>query len=155
MFPIIVFAALVASWLTIRWLNALSRPHHTLGVASGQLAKCPDSPNCVSTTSARPDQSMPTIPFTGSAADAMNALKSVIGTMPRSRIITADEHYLHAEFRSRVFGYVDDVEFFIHAANAVIHFRSSSRIGYSDLGANRERMLEIRERFERSRSNAH
>ena len=43
--------------------------------------------------------------------------------------------------------FVDDVEFFVDAQQKVIHFRSASRVGYSDLGANRKRMETIRRAF--------
>ena len=41
----------------------------------------------------------------------------------------------------------DDVEFFFDEADSVIHFRSASRLGYSDLGVNRRRMEGIRTAF--------
>jgi uncharacterized protein (DUF1499 family) len=46
-----------------------------------------------------------------------------------------------------IFRFVDDVEFWIDAKNQVIHFRSASRVGHSDLGANRARMESIRKAF--------
>ena len=45
--------------------------------------------------------------------------------------------------------YVDDVEFYINEKNKIIHFRSASRIGYSDLGVNRKRMEEIVKMFKK------
>ena len=38
---------------------------------------------------------------------------------------------------------IDDIEFYIDEENKIIHFKSASRVGYSDLGANRKRMDEI------------
>jgi uncharacterized protein (DUF1499 family) len=67
--------------------------------------------------------------------------------MPRTTIVTLEEDYIRAEFKSRIFGFVDDVEFWFDDEQKVIHFRSASRVGYSDLGANRKRMEKIRERF--------
>ena len=51
------------------------------------------------------------------------------------------------EVTSKIFGFVDDVEFYLNEPG-VIHFRSASRIGYSDLGVNRERMETIRNTFQ-------
>ena len=78
----------------------------------------------------------------------MERLKVVIGAMPRSKIVTADERYIHAEFSSGLFRFVDDVEFLIDPDTKTIHFRSASRVGRSDLGVNRKRMEEIRQRFD-------
>ena len=55
-----------------------------------------------------------------------------------------DETYLHVEFTSRIFRFVDDVEFVFEDETKTIHFRSASRTGYSDFGVNRNRMEEIR-----------
>jgi uncharacterized protein (DUF1499 family) len=90
---------------------------------------------------------MEPIPFTGAPEEALQKLKELVAGMPRTRILVADDNYLHAEFRSRVFGFVDDVEFLIDAEQRQIHFRSASRVGHSDLGANRKRMEGIRAAF--------
>ena len=45
-------------------------------------------------------------------------------------------------------GFVDDVEFYLKAGateETVIQVRSASRLGYSDMGVNRERVEGIRE----------
>ena len=62
-------------------------------------------------------------------------------------MVVADENFLHVEFRSAVFGFVDDVEFLFDDGNKVIHVRSASRVGYYDFGVNRRRVEELRKRF--------
>lgn len=58
--------------------------------------------------------------------------------------ITKDEPgHIHAEFRSALFGFVDDVTFIFDDNARLIHFRSASRTGYYDFGVNRKRMEEI------------
>ncbi|PZO25782.1 MAG: DUF1499 domain-containing protein, partial [Betaproteobacteria bacterium] len=42
------------------------------------------------------------------------------------------------------FGFVDDVEFRIDQGSGLLHVRSASRVGYSDLDANRKRVEQIR-----------
>jgi uncharacterized protein (DUF1499 family) len=64
--------------------------------------------------------------------------------MPRSRVVTEQADYIHAEFASAVFGFVDDVEFRVDAAAHLIHVRSAARTGYFDLGVNRRRVEDIR-----------
>jgi len=87
---------------------------------------------------------MDPIPFQGSAADALARLQTVLSQRPHVAIVSATGDYLHAEFTSQVFRFVDDVEFLIDEPAHVIHFRSASRIGRSDLGANRARMERLR-----------
>lgn len=129
-------------------MSATSRRPKTLGVRDGRLAACPDSPNCVSTQAEREHQRMDSIPLTIDAAEAVSVLKRVVSAMPRSQVVTVDEHYLHAEFASALFRFVDDIEFFVDAQQRVIHFRSASRVGHSDLGVNRQRMQTIVKQFQ-------
>ncbi|HOW77583.1 MAG TPA: DUF1499 domain-containing protein [Candidatus Competibacteraceae bacterium] len=59
---------------------------------------------------------------------------------------TGRNQYLHVEFRSAVFGFVDDMEFYF-SPPGTIQVRSASRTGYSDFGVNRERVETLRTRF--------
>lgn len=117
--------------------------------ARARLAPCPETPNCVSTQSPPSDQLhyIAPIPFTGAAVDANRRMVDIVRGMPRTSVITAEGDYLHVEFRSRIFRFVDDVEFYFDGTAGLIHFRSAARMGRSDLGVNRRRMEEIRERF--------
>jgi len=125
-----------------------TRPDN-LGVKEGKLASCPDSPNCVSSQSPKSDEEHHIEPLTysSSPSEAMEKLKSVIQTMERTNIVTEDKTYLYAEFASSLMGFVDDVEFYLDESNGVIHVRSASRLGQSDLGVNRKRIEVIREQF--------
>ena len=71
--------------------------------------------------------------------------------MGRTTVVTVQENYIHAEFTSRLFRFVDDVEFCFDDDHKTIHLRSASRTGYSDLGVNRKRIERIRQRFVTSR----
>jgi len=77
----------------------------------------------------------------------MADLKQVLARQKRVTIITANDDYLYAEFRSKWFRFVDDVEFLIET-NGVIQVRSASRVGHSDLGVNRKRIETLRRQFE-------
>ena len=147
---VLVVAALVfLSVLIITTLNMLSKPPNGLGDAK-QLAQCPDTPNCVCSQAERDSQRIPPIAYSGSAAQAIDVLKQIIGEMPRSKLVVEDAGYLHFEFRSFLFRFVDDVELLIDEENSIVHLRSASRVGYSDFGVNRRRMEEIRQRFTHS-----
>jgi len=111
------------------------------------LAPCPDSPNCVSTKSKDPDHAMAPLPYLKSGQESMDRLVDIVREMKRATIISATPSYLHVEFRSALFRFVDDVEFVLEDSARLIHFRSASRTGYYDFGVNRKRMKEISDRY--------
>ena len=108
------------------------------------LAPCPSSPNCVSTLAQDEGHRIEPIRYRKSHAEAKEALKEIIRSLPRTRLVEEDGSYLHYEFTSLVFRFVDDVEFLFDDETKAIQFRSASRTGYGDLGANRKRMEEVR-----------
>ena len=122
------------------------KPPTDIGVSDGRLAPCPDSPNCVSSQSDNQKHTIAPLVYTGEKAAAKRTLKAVVLDMAGVRIVTDMEDYLYAEFKSKFMGFVDDVEFYFPEAS-IIHVRSASRVGYSDLGVNRKRIETIRERF--------
>ena len=67
--------------------------------------------------------------------------------MPRTTIITADDAYLHAEAKSRIVGFIDDLEFQLRPEDNLIALRSAARTGYSDFGVNTERLEALRSRL--------
>jgi uncharacterized protein (DUF1499 family) len=134
---LIFFAGLIVMSLTA------ARPAH-LGVQGGKLAPVPDSPNCVSSMTEKGSFAIDPIDVSG-IEDPMARLKNAISSsVPRARMVTEDENYLHYEFTSLIFRFVDDAEFLLEKENGVIHVRSASRVGYSDMGANRKRVETIR-----------
>ena len=122
-----------------------ARGPQDLGVRAGQLAPCPNSPNCVSTQAPKDDfeHYIAPVPFEDTPSQAINRIVQAVTRQPRTRLVKRDSTYLHAEFRSRILRFVDDVEFYLDVENNLIHFRSAARRGYGDFGANRERMEEL------------
>ena len=118
-----------------------------LGVHEGQLASCPASPNCVSSRSIERDHRIEPFPYTGTASEAITDMRGIIERMKRAQVITAAKGYLHAEFASALFRFVDDVEFYADENAKLLEVRSAARTGYWDLGVNRRRMEKIREQW--------
>lgn len=110
-----------------------------------RFAPCPESPNCVSSFATDGLHAIDPLPLP--ADDPMGALRDVVASLPRTKIVVEDGDYLHATFASLVFRFVDDVEFRIDREAGVIHVRSASRVGYGDMGVNRRRVESIRERL--------
>ena len=128
-------------------LSLTSSPPGNLGVRNGRLAKAPSSPNCVSTQAAERSHWIEPMAFQCDPSTAMDTLEAIVGNYAGGTIIEREGDYLYAEFRSPFFRFVDDVEFLIEPESNRIHFRSASRVGHSDLGANRNRMEQIRNLF--------
>lgn len=120
-----------------------------LGVNSGKLAPCPDSPNCVSSQNSDDLHKISPLTYTFSKPEAISRLRTVILDLPRTKIITETEDYIYAEFTTSLMKFVDDVEFYLDDAKKIIHVRSASRLGQSDMGVNRNRIETIRTQFTR------
>ncbi len=145
-----MYAALIAAAvvllpvLAFALLRLISPRPTNLGITEGSLAPCPRTPNCVSTQATDPSQQISPFPFQGTRAESIARVKSVLASLPRMSIVQETDDYLHVEATTRLFRFIDDVEFHFDDTIRQIHFRSASRIGHSDLGVNRARMEQIR-----------
>jgi len=119
-------------------------------LVDGRLRACPKSPNCVSSESDSGSSRVEPLTFQGPPEKAWGDLKETIREMG-GKIEEEHEGYLWATFTSRVFRFVDDVEFRMVSTDGMIHLRSGSRVGYSDLGVNRRRVEKLRTLFNKKR----
>jgi|SRR4051812_9920531 uncharacterized protein (DUF1499 family) len=118
-----------------------------LGVNNGALKAPPSSPNAVSSQAKGGYHRIAPLTYEGSQAHAMEALKAIITGTPKARIVETKSDYVYAEYASALLGFVDDVEFYFPPETHIIHVRSASRLGHSDLGVNRKRIEAIRARL--------
>ena len=121
-----------------------------LGVRNGNLKAPPSSPNAVSSQATGGYHQIAPLAYKGSQEQAMKALKALIEGTPNTRIVEIKPDYLYADYASALMGFVDDVEFYFPPSGKIIHVRSASRLGYSDLGVNRKRIDAIRARLAQS-----
>lgn len=122
------------------------RPSET-GLTPSGLPPCPDRPNCVTTQGGTGEQVLQPLTYRSDRLTAYTKIKQIISQLENAAIVEENPAYLHAEFKSRYMGFVDDVEFWFPGDASVIHMRSASRLGYSDFGVNRKRMEHIRTLF--------
>jgi uncharacterized protein (DUF1499 family) len=120
-----------------------------LGLKDGKLARCKRTPNCVSSQADPADSEhyVAPIPFAGDALGALAAARQAVESMARAIVVRHEGNYLHAEFRSRLMRFVDDVEFTFEPGAGLIHVRSASRLGRRDYGVNRARVEALRARI--------
>lgn len=141
---VVVIAVIVAFVV----MATQSRSGHTPGLVDGNLQSCGNKPNCVSSMApASSERHVPGFQFEAGNADEVWAdLTGVIVELGGTLVDNAPP-YLAAEFSSETFGFIDDVECLINNQSGVVHIRSSSRVGYSDLDVNRKRVEAIRARL--------
>ena len=125
-------------------LSCAGKRPTNLGVSEGALAPCPSSPNCVSSDARDTGHRVSPLRLAVPPAEAWQAVREVVAELPRTRVVTDSGDYLHAECRSAVFGFVDDLELQLRPTENLIAVRSASRLGYSDLGVNRRRVEGLR-----------
>ncbi len=137
-----------ARWLLLSAflsLSACGSNQVTTGIENGRLAPCPDSPNCVSSDATDEQHGVEPYRLKVAPQQAWHGLQNVIAAEPRKRLVSVNDSYMHVEFVSAVFRFVDDVEFHLRPADGIIAVRSASRTGHSDMGVNRKRVERIRD----------
>lgn len=117
-----------------------------IGVKNGQLAVCSSSPNCVSSFAQEADNKHYIAPlsYSLSEAETVVGIKKALSKLSRTKIISESESYIHAEVTTLIFRFVDDLEILIDSESKLIHFRSASRVGHSDMGVNRKRVEQLK-----------
>ena len=119
-----------------------------LGVNEGHLSSCPDSPNCVLSQNADDAHLIAPIVYDTDLDTARETLLKILTVVPRTQVVEKKDNYILAQSESRLMGFVDDLEFYFPQDENVIHLRSASRLGESDLGVNRRRLEQIRFAFQ-------
>ena len=118
---------------------------NNIGLKDGQLTPCPASGNCVGSQETDRIHAIKPITYQKEPEKAKETLVKVLGVVPRTKIITVKDNYILAESTGRIFGFVDDLEFYFPPSDEkIIQIRSASRVGKADLGVNRTRLEQIR-----------
>lgn len=138
---LIIFCALaLAGFLFFRQLGSKSAAMiETLGVTNGQLAAMPDTPNAVSSQTDIASKYVAPLPMTGSVQETKEKILQCLQEMGHNSVVSQQDNYIHAVFVTPFMQYHDDVEFYIDTATNLVQFRSASRVGKSDFGANKAR----------------
>ena len=117
-----------------------SRSTHPLG--------CPESPNCVSTEATDKRHKIDVFRLEEDFSKNWTEIQLAVAALPRSTIANADDTYLQATFKSRVFRFIDDLELFLNPSNGIISIHSAARSGYWDFGVNRRRIEQLRQELQ-------
>ena len=129
-------------------LTGCSETRPVLGITDGHLMTCPKTPNCVSSHAKDETHFIQPTVFIGTSQQAQRRLLEILMEWEGTKIVVFQDKYIRAEFTSKIFRFVDDVEFYFPATGTkeiTIDSRSASRVGTSDFGVNRKRMEQIRD----------
>ena len=134
---IILLSLFITGLIYFIYLGFKSQNGAAPGLVDSRLSRCSDKPNCICTE--YPNHKLHytnAISYDELFLDKLaRAIKSTGGT-----ISTNQDNYIAATYTSRLFRYVDDFELRIDTENKLIHIRSASRVGHSDMGANLKRI---------------
>ena len=130
---LLVGLGIVLLWLLIRLGLHFFGPAAQNLLDNNRLSPCPSPLNCYF-VSIDLDKLPP-------SPALLQQLQQAVESMPGSRIVEASDSYLYATFTTRLMGYTDDLECLIDATS--LHCRSASRVGRSDLGANKKRVNQL------------
>ena len=128
----------------LAYLSFTSPTREIPGVVEGKLPSCPKSPNCVCSFDDDKEHGIEPIKVEGDSDEFFQSLQEKTEQLSRVKKISSDQNYVHYEVTSLIFRYVDDLEFLLDKEAKLVHVRSASRAGHSDLGVNRKRVKEIR-----------
>ena len=121
------------------WKN-LMIPKST-GIKNGKLYECPNSPNCVSSQAKDAKHYIDPLPYT---SESLNEIKTYLKEHYNTDVVEETPTYLHVVITTKILRFKDDLEFLVDRKNQVIHVRSASRVGYSDMNVNRKRIEKMK-----------
>lgn len=131
----------------LEYLVQTRPPPPGFGEGKSALLCATDRPSCVSSVNTDADFFSTPYNVQADAAGMMAKLKAAIQTEPRAEIVFESAIKLEVVFKSALFRYRDDATFQLDPTTQTINFRSRSRVGYSDMGVNRERIARLRVAF--------
>lgn len=116
---------------------------NNFGIVNDQLRPCPNSPNCVSSQETRNTHYVAPIK-TKNVRDTIQTFVNYFSQSSSYRLQQVSNNYLHVVYTSKIFQFKDDLEFYGDPKNNILHIRSASRVGYSDMDANKKRVKKIK-----------
>jgi len=142
-------AVIAGALFLLTGCSTMTRPELEL-TDQGTLPACPSSPNCVSSDAPPADDTHHIEPLRV-ASDPQAGWQRLVAHLESDSsytIVERRDDFIQAEARTRILRFVDDVLFQLRPDEGVIAMRSSSRVGYSDLGKNRRRLEAVRSAVE-------
>lgn len=119
----------------------------SLGAIDGKLASLPSTPNAVSSQTNDKERYVAPLPYKVDGKTTKAQLIKLLSGFEDTTIVSQTDTYIHAVHISKILRCRDDLEFLMVASENVVHFRSASRVGYSDMGINKQRYNQLIQRY--------
>ncbi len=142
-FTVILIAVSICVYFLVISITAASVK---VGIVDGKLGRCGSKPNCVNSEYDGDSFVTPVSLASMELPDYWLKIKKEIEAIG-GIVVDQHENYLCAEFRSRIFRFVDELEVRLDNSESLLHVRSGSRSGKSDFGVNRKRVEALRKRL--------
>ncbi len=139
---VVLLVTVVTGAVYFAWLGRISRRMPPrVSPTGGPLRADGKNPNWVSTTASPRDP----LHFLAPRISPDNPVPALVEHLRQGKftVVAATDRYVHATQSSPRFGCVDDLEFLYDPGKGLLEARSASRVGYSDMGANRRRLEAI------------
>ena len=98
----------------------------------------PSSPNAVSSLTTDTKKYVEPLTMQDNLNSTREKLLCCLESMGNNAVIRVDSNYIYTVFTTPLLRFRDDVELLIDETDQQVHFRSASRLGYSEMGANRK-----------------
>lgn len=133
---IVLAVLIVLAFVTIYVQNSRAPG---LGHSQGRLKPLSNKPNAVSTQADDVAKRVAPWPFKADQEKTMAAILEAVEGYGGAEVVEQKADYLYVVFTTDLMKFHDDAEFYLDSDAREVHFRSSSRAGYSDRGLNRQR----------------
>ena len=143
-----LLAVITVVFALLGWWSARVAPA-AAGVRNGRLAECLSAPHCVCSDAGTNSDTVHWVepialpPLSNDVR--WRVIRDVLAASGAT-VVGEEAGYLHGTYASGLFRFIDDLE--LRMDDTHLQLRSSSRVGYSDLGANRKRVEDLRRRLE-------
>lgn len=142
---IIISITLLGALSYFFFLGYKSQTGYARGLIDSKLSRCPASPNCICSEYPE-DKPHFTEPLDISGYDPERLSQDIRDAIVKSggKPAATEKGYIYATYTSSIFRYVDDFEIRIDTSSNLLHIRSASRVGHSDMGANLKRIQQFK-----------
>lgn len=129
-------------------LSYFSRRPGNVGLYDNKLKHCRSKKNCVCSEFVLTEGGDKKSAINPIAMDKLDdqvweKIKQII-LASGGKIMKDNDKYIWATFRTRIFRFTDDLEIRLDEHNHLLHIRSASRVGKSDFGTNRRRLVNLK-----------
>jgi len=148
---VLIVSLIIFILLYFIYLSIKSHSGTAPGLINQKLSPCPGTPNCINSEFENDAAHfIDTLPYQNKSILEINLLIKDAIQKTGGHIAIANNDYIAATYSSKLFRYIDDVEVRIDEEHKAIHFRSASRVGRSDFGANIKRIGLIKNELEKN-----